>query len=508
MVTGEKRTHWLLLAAVFAIATCGLIYELVAGTLASYLLGDSVKQFSTIIGVYLFAMGIGSFLSRYFQRQLLSWFVRIELMVGLVGGFSATILFICFPIASGFGVILYGLIGLTGVLVGLEIPLLMRILKDRMAFDKMVSQVFSFDYIGALAASILFPLLLVPQLGLIRTSLFFGMINLGIGIYLAFHLRRNIKRAMWLQTTGVVLLLTELIAFAYANQIMDISESLSYNDRVVYSASTLYQRIAITKNKKELRLFLNGNLQFSSIDEYRYHEALVHPALSAMPTARKVLVLGGGDGLAVREIIKYPGVEKIQLVDLDPAMTRLFSTQGMLTAINQLSLRNKKLHIENADAFSWLRSNNDRYDAVIVDFPDPSNFSIGKLYSVTFYKYLMRALTPAGIAVIQSTSPFVAPKSFWCIDTTLKTAGFETLPYHNYVPSFGEWGYVMAMKNRAMPDFRKFPANLRYLDSATMQQMMVFPPDMKAKIKPLPNKLNNQHLVNYFEEEWSEYLDQ
>jgi len=508
MAKSEKETHWLFLGAVFAIATCGLIYELVAGTLASYLLGDSVKQFSTIIGVYLFAMGIGSFLSRYFQHSLLSWFVRIELILGLVGGFSAAILFICFPIATGFSILLYGLIGLTGVLVGLEIPLLMRILKDRMAFDKMVSQVFSFDYIGALAASLLFPLLLVPQLGLIRTSLFFGMINLGIGIYLSFHLKDAIKRAGWLQTIGTCFLLIEVIAFAYANQIMDISESLSYNDRVVYSTSTPYQRIAITKNRKELRLFLNGNLQFSSADEYRYHEALVHPALSAVPAARKILVLGGGDGLAVREIIKYPAIEKIQLVDLDPAMTHLFSTQAMLTAINQLSLRNKKLHIQNADAFTWLRSNTEQFDVIIVDFPDPSNFSIGKLYSVTFYKFLQRALAPMGVAVIQSTSPFVAPKSFWCIDTTLKTAGFQTIPYHNYVPSFGEWGYIMAMKNKTLPDIGKFPAHLRYLDSATMQQMLVFPADMKPKTAPLPNKLNNQYLVNYFEEEWNDYLDQ
>ncbi|HEY0354560.1 MAG TPA: polyamine aminopropyltransferase, partial [Flavisolibacter sp.] len=269
-----------------------------------------------------------------------------------------------------------------------------------------------------------------------------------------------------------------------------------------------YQRIVITKNKRDLRLYLNGNLQFSSADEYRYHEALVHPALSSIETPRSVLVLGGGDGLAVREILKYPSVQNITLVDLDPSMTKLFTTQEILLRINNSSLLNKKVHIHNQDAFVWLRNNREQFDAIVIDFPDPSNFSIGKLYSTVFYQLLKKAMKPTTIAVIQSSSPYVAPKSYWCVDSTLRYTGLHTVAYHNYVPSFGEWGYIMAMPQAEHNWFANCPSGLKYINPSTLQQMLTFPEDMKAKQSLLPNKLNNQVLVSYFEEEWEKYLDQ
>ncbi|HEX2607984.1 MAG TPA: polyamine aminopropyltransferase [Flavisolibacter sp.] len=504
----EQDSQWLLLVAVFVIATCGLIYELVAGTLASYLLGDSVTQFSTIIGIYLFSMGIGSFLSKYFERGLLQWFIRIELLVGLVGGFSSAILFLVFPLASSFRLILYALVLLTGILVGLEIPILMRILKDKVAFKDLVSRVFTFDYIGALLASLIFPLLLVPHLGLIRTSLFFGILNIGVGAYLTHRFRAELKRVTALKTWAVCLLFAELVAFAFSERILSYSETMSFNDQVVYATSSLYQRIVLTRNKRETRLFLNGNLQFSTADEYRYHEALVHPALSSVEHPQNILVLGGGDGLAVREILKYPQVDRITLVDLDARMTQLFTRQELLLKINHASLLDKKVHVYNEDAFVWLRRNTLQFDAIIVDFPDPSNFSIGKLYSTLFYQLLKKAMKPETIAVIQSTSPFVAPKSFWCVNETLRAAGLETMAYHNYVPSFGEWGYIMAMPQKAHHWFSALPSGLRFLNLQTLGQMLNFPDDMKPHTKVLPNKLNNQVLVNYFEEEWANYLEQ
>ncbi|MFT3909207.1 MAG: polyamine aminopropyltransferase [Ferruginibacter sp.] len=507
MIRREHGTQWLLLTAVFVIATCGLIYELVAGTLASYLLGDSVTQFSTIIGVYLFSMGIGSFLSRYFDKALLSWFIKIELLVGVIGGFSSAILFVVFPMASSFRLILYAIVCITGILVGLEIPLLMRILKDKVEFKELVSRVFTFDYIGALLASLIFPLVLVPHLGLIRTSLFFGILNTCVGWYLANNFRKEIRNPGFLKASAIIILLLELVAFVYSDSIMNYSETMNFSDKVVYATSTPYQRIVITRNKRELRLFLNGNLQFSSADEYRYHEALVHPALSSVSNLKNVLVLGGGDGLAVREILKYPSVEKITLVDLDPAMTKLFSSQEVLKNINNNSLLNKKLTIHNADAFMWLRNNTTMFDAVIVDFPDPSNFSIGKLYSNSFYQLLKKAIAPGGIAVIQSTSPYVAPKSFWCIDTTIQSAGLYTKTYHNLVPSFGEWGYIMAMPQQEHNWFSSTPHELKFINAATLDQMFVFPEDMKAHQSLKINRLNNQALVTYFEEEWDKYQD-
>jgi spermidine synthase len=498
----------LLLLAVFVIATCGLIYELVAGTLASYLLGDSVTQFSTIIGTYLFAMGVGSFLSKYFERNLLRWFIVIELLVGCIGGFSAAGLFLLFPLASSFRVVLYALVLLTGTLVGLEIPLLMRILKDKVAFKELVSRVFTFDYIGALLASLLFPLLLVPHLGLVKTSLFFGILNVAVGLLLAYQFEKEISRAGAIKATAIVLLLAQVVTFVYADQLLNYAESLSFTDKVVYAKSSPYQRIVLTRNRREMRLFLNGNLQFSTADEYRYHEALVHPGLQAVARPQRVLVMGGGDGLAVREILKYPAVDSITLVDLDPVMTQIFASNPLLLSVNQRSLQHPKVQVVNTDAFVWLRNNQRQYDFIVLDFPDPSNFSIGKLYSIAFYNLLHRALAPGGRAVVQSTSPFAAPRSFWCINHTLQAAGFYTNPYHNLVPSFGEWGYILAGKDSAYQVPQQFPPGLRYLDGAVAQQLFVFPKDMTTD-KPLAiNRLNNQALVDYFEEEWGAYLQQ
>jgi spermidine synthase len=496
----------LLLLSVFVIATCGLIYELVAGTLASYLLGDSVTQFSTIIGAYLFSMGIGAYLSRFFRKHLLSWFIQLEILVGLIGGISSALLFLLFEQAASFRIILYLLVGLTGVLVGLELPLLMNILKGRYVFRDLVSRVFTFDYIGALLASIVFPLLLVPYLGLIRTSCCFGMLNVVVAMLLCIKFRQEIKWARYLQikSVAVILLLTGI--FAWANKIMSFSEGLAYRDPVIFSHSSPYQRIVLTRSRTDLRLYLNGNLQFSSRDEYRYHEALVHPVMRYAPGHAHVLILGGGDGMAAREILKYRDVEQVTLVDLDPAMTRLFRENALLTKLNSNSLNSPKLKVINADAFQWLRQNHTRYDIAIVDFPDPGNFAVGKLYTTAFYRQLRHSLYDSSVMVIQATSPLVAPKAFWCVDATLHAAGYHTLPYHTYVPSFGEWGYVMASPEMLVPCRPWLPAGLRYFAPAVFPQMCMFTADMDKR-KVQANHLNNQVLVQYFEDEWGKYQE-
>jgi spermidine synthase len=380
----NKKLPVLLLISVFIIATCGLIYELISGTLASYLLGDSVTQFSTIIGVYLFSMGVGSWISKYFDKNLLAWFVRIEILVGLVGGTSSSILFLVFESVSSFRIVLYGLISFTGILVGLEIPILMRILKDRFEFKDLVSKVFTFDYIGALIASLVFPLLLIPYLGLVKTSYLFGMLNVLVALIACISFKHEIKGVRYLKSAAIISLLALLVGFIFSERITSFSESLTYSDTIIFSKSTPYQRIIITKKGRDLRLFLNGNLQFSSVDEYRYHEALIHPVLQALPNAKHVLVMGGGDGLAVREILKYPQIQDVTLVDLDKEMTKLFRTNDMLVKLNKGSLLSHKVTVINADAFSWARMQQKTYDAIIIDFPDPSNYSVGKLYTNTF----------------------------------------------------------------------------------------------------------------------------
>src|SRR5437868_9696598 len=337
----------LLFLNVFVIATCGLIYELLAGTLSSYVLGDSVTQFSIVIGVYLFAMGVGSWLSRFIDKHVAEKFVEIELAVAVVGGFSAPLLFLTFAHLSYFSIVLYGVVFVIGVLVGLEIPLMMRILKDELDFKDLISRVLAFDYIGALAASLLFPIFLVPKLGLNRTSLLFGMFNAIVGVWGTWLLLPLIKRNVTLlRIKGFVILVLLIIAFIKSDRLSTMAEDALFMDSIMYATSSPYQRIVVTKGKTGYALFLNGNLQFNSFDEYRYHEALVHPAFAAFSgEPKRVLVLGGGDGLALREIEKYPSVEFIQLVDLDPDMTKVSDSFPALGELHYHSFDDPRVHL-------------------------------------------------------------------------------------------------------------------------------------------------------------------
>lgn len=499
----DRAIRFLLLGSVFTIATCGLIYELIAGTLASYLLGDSVTQFSTVIGAYLFAMGIGSWLSGHVERNLLSLFIRVEFIIALLGGSSAALLFTFFAYGASFRVALYGLILVLGTLVGLEIPLLLRLLKDKLQFKDLVARIFTFDYIGALLASLLFPLLLVPHLGLVRSSFLFGFLNGAVGLLALWALGDQVPRAGLLRGAGLLVLAILGAGFIFSDPILAWSEQAAYGENVIHAESTPYQRIVITRQSDDLRLYLNGNLQFSSRDEYRYHEALVHPALGRLPQARKVLVMGGGDGLAVREILRWPQIESVTLVDLDPAMTRLFSSSEALTRLNGGSLTSPKVHVTNADAFTWLSEPRGPFDLIVADFPDPSNFSVGKLYTTAFFARLRPALAQDGAVVVQCTSPFMARRSFWCIDETLRAAGFLTEPYHVYVPSFGEWGYILASP-RPLTAPLQLPEGLRFLSPESFHLLFEFPPDM-ARVPAEVNRLNNQALVRYYEQEWGRY---
>lgn len=490
-----------LLASVFVIAACGLLYELAAGALASYVLGDSVLQFSTVIGTYLFAMGVGSWLSRYFERQLPAHFLRIELLVALIGGALPAILFVANAYVPGaFRVLLYGMVFAVGTLVGLEIPLVMRILKRNAQLKDLVSQVLTFDYLGALAVSLAFPLLLVPHLGLVRTGLLFGVMNAAVAVWALWLFRHELRRWRAHAVACVAVTGALLAGLAGAEHITRFAEDKFYQDRIVMSSASPYQRIVVTQGKAGHRLYLNGNLQFAERDEYRYHEALVHPAMAAQGAPKRVAVLGGGDGMAVREILKYPSVESVTLVELDPAMTQLFSQNPTLTQLNGHALADPRVHIVNTDAFQWLQQGQDTFDVIVVDFPDPTNFAIGKLYTNSFYALLDQRLAASGYAVVQTTSPLVARQSFWTVVQTIESVGLSAAPYHAHVPSFGEWGFVIASRRPwRLPG--ALPAGLRFLSAPTLPLLFDFPLDM-ARVPAEVNRLSNQVLVHTYEQEW------
>lgn len=499
----------LLLLSVFAVATCGLVYELVSATMASYLLGDSVTQWSLVIGVYLSAMGLGSWLSKGIERDLHGRFVAIQLGVALIGGFSATLLFLGFAHLATVRPLLFGILLCVGTLVGLEIPLLLRILQRGHALKDVVARVLAFDYVGSLAASLLFPLLLLPFLGLVRTSLLFGLVNAAVAIW-CLHVfaaqvgRLRLRQAFAWATTGAL-----AVAFVAAPRIERFGEDSMFEAPIVFSHRTPYQRLTLTRWRDDIRLYIDGNLQFSSIDEHRYHESLVHPAFAALPEGKlsgpsaggaRVLVLGGGDGLALREVLRHD-VASVDLVDLDPGMTELFASHPVLVELNGNAFADPRVSVHNADAMEWLAERREAagYDVAIVDLPDPNDFSLGKLYTRAFYRLLAARMHPDGAIVVQATSPYLAPRAFWCIVRTLDASGLTTHPYHAHVPSFGDWGYVLAMPTPREAPTRLVPGiDRRFLNDALLPALFVFPTDQDPPDVEV-NQLNDQMLVHYYE---------
>ncbi|WP_182871139.1 polyamine aminopropyltransferase [Stieleria mannarensis] len=506
----QRAPNYLLYLNVLVIATCGLIYELLAGTLASYLLGDSVTQFSLVIGVYLSALGVGSWLSRYVEQRVARTFIEIEIALALLGGLSAPLLFVAFAQITWFRIALFGSVFAIGTLVGLELPLLMRILREHLDFRELVARVLTFDYIGALLASVLFPVLLVPSLGLVRTSLLFGMLNAAVGVWGTYLLRPLLStRGLGaLRGRGFLVIGLLVVAFIKADTLTDWTEEVILENPIVYSKQSEFQRIVVTQRQGDFQLHLNGHLQFNSKDEYRYHESLVHPAMTMADTAERVLVLGGGDGLAVREILRYPGVESVTLVDLDPAMTQLASEFPPLATLNEHALSDPRVTVMNRDAFVWAGEGESQFDVAVIDFPDPGSYSVGKLYTTRFFQLLRRRLTSSAVVSVQCTSPLVAPKSYWCIIHTMQQAGFDVRPYQAAVPSFGVWGFALAGMQPLESDRdgsflirNPLPEGLHFLDAKTTVAMFDLPADL-ARVETNVNRLNDQVLVRYYEQEW------
>jgi len=502
----EKQKQIVLLFSAFVIAVCGLIYELIAGTLSSYLLGDSVYHFSLVIGIFMTAMGVGAWWSRFIDDHLPDTSIHLQLIIALIGGLSAALLYAAFAIINNYTPLLFLITFSLGALLGVEIPLIIRILKDQFTLKTNLSNVFTADYIGALFASLLFPLLLVPQLGLIRTGLVFGLLNTAVGLLAWYVFRDELKARIALLSSLVVVSMVLISGFFVADRFVHHLENKLYQDEIIHAETTPYQRIVLTRRHQRIRFYINGALQFDSFDEYRYHESLVHPAMLAAYAHEKILVLGGGDGLAIREILKYNDVKQITLVDLDPAITTLFSQNIALTKLNKGSLSDKRLRIINQDAWKFLEHDEQLYDVIIIDLPDPNNISLSRLYTKSFYRLVKQHLSASGAMVTQASSPLYTREAYWSIYQSIVSIddklSWRVQPYHSYIPSFGEWGFVLAtrMKTNWVEQTPTVP--LRYLRPAIMQTMQVFAPDI-AKMAVEANDLHNHRLVSYYEKGWN-----
>ena len=505
----------ILLLAIFGAAICGLVYELIAGALSSYLIGDSVTQFSMVIGVFLSAMGVGSFLSRFCRSNLLGWLVGIELVVGALGGFTALFGFVAFAYTPFYVPILLSLMAIVGILVGAEIPLVIRVLQTDSSLRVNLANVLGVDYLGALIASLLFPFVLLPFVGLIRGGILMGLVNVMIGLVLLRVFKRQIQFKKCLGWAGAAIVLVMTGAMVLAGELTKSIETSLYQDTIVFAKNTRYQRAVITRWRDDIRLYLNGHLQFSSIDEYRYHEALVHPAFSFHPAPQRILILGGGDGLAAREILRYPNVTQVDLVDLDGAITSLFRENPMLTALNEASLQDQRVTIYNDDAMNFLASSSNLYDIILMDLPDPSTTNIGKLYSRSFFSLVGRRLARDGILCTQATSPYRSREAFWSIAATVDAARwgfseneerFVTKPYHVMIPTFGIWGFVLASRTDLPTEDLDIRVSTRYVTSELARSFFVFPPDM-GRIEVPVSSLDNPSVVRLYSEGYHRYLE-
>lgn len=485
------REVWLL-AATFLIAVAGLIYELIAATVSSYLLGDSVRQFSLVIGVFLFSMGLGAWASKHVGHAMRG-FIWAQIGLGIAGGAMAPLLFFTYAWSGEVALMLYGLLVLVGLLSGMEIPLIARVLKEIGAAEFRFENVLTVDYVGALVASIAFPLLVIPHLGLMSASLVFGCLNLGVAGLSLWLFRDQAARGAW--AVWAVALVLSMAALLGSERLVSAADAALFEDDVILSETTPYQQITVTRFRDRVRLYLDHSIQFDSKDEHRYHEALVHPAMALAPRRADILILGGGDGMALREVLRHTDVQNVTLVDLDPRVTQLFRDHPDLSVLNGGAFNDPRVTVINSDAWRFAESGTQSFDVIIADLPDPKNLSLSKLYSREFYSLLFERLSGTGVMVTQAGAPLFARQAFWTVEATLaatqsRSAPGETLwtlPYHTYVPSFGLWGFVLAAPGARQTDLPALPDGLRYLTADVWQTALVFSPDTER----LPAEVNN-----------------
>lgn len=500
----QKKTFLILITIL--VGMCSIIYELLISTTSSYFLGNSVKQFSLIIGFYMAFMGLGAYFSKLIKDRLIYNFVLIEILLGLIGAFSVPLcyLYILFADFEGFNIFVFLLISVIGILTGLEVPLLTRILEHDYNLKDNISNILSFDYLGALIATIAFPFFLLPFVGVFKSSLFFGLLNIMAGLVTFLFFRKEItlsrhkKNLMGIAIASIVGII--LFSVGATKSFMSRWHNGIFKHPVIYSEQSPYQDITVTKTDSEFRLYLNGAIQFSSRDEYRYHEALVHIAMMQHPNPKNILLLGGGEGLAAREIYKYP-IAKLDLVDIDPAITELSTKMSIIKDLNEGTLEKGETSIYHEDAFTYLLNSKQSYDVIICDLPDPNSENIAKLYSRAFYQLVKSRLSKDGLMVTQGTSPTLTPNAFWCIEKTIADSGFDfQYPYQVNVPSFGNWGFILGSPKQILFTYdESIPTS--FFEPQMLNHIFYFPKDNRAK-GIAPNYLDQPILMEYYLEHW------
>lgn len=510
-----RQSHFIYWASGI-VSICGIIFEVLFGALGSYILGDGVKQYTLVIALFLTGMGIGASLSERVMKNLIIAFIYIEFMVALIGGFSSFFMFgiTAFSPPGTDALFLY-LITLTiGALTGVELPILIRKANDiGVSLNRSTARVLFSDYAGGLVGGLLFAFLLRPQLGMVKTAFLVGGINLIVATIVLFLFRKEIKRFSIHMIVAVVIGILLLLGLLFGEEMAFSFEQKLYNDPIIHMEESNYQKIILTQKGDDLRLYLNGGLQLSSIDEFRYHETLVHPVMAQAKQVKDVLILGGGDGIAAKEVLKHDEVESITLVDLDPAVVALANKNKKLLALNEYALQDDKVTVINQDAYKFLEETERIFDVIIVDLPDPNDESLNKLYTKEFYALARNHMSLEGAMMVQATSPIFATEVYWTISETIASNDLMTENFHVDIPSFGNWGFVLASRQEINLSNLHIDVDTRYLTTDMLAGLTKFGKDtdqiIKAKngdvIELKPNTLINPNLIQIYERSWEYY---
>lgn len=549
-----------LLVIVAVVAGCGLVYEYLVSHYAGRVLGTMETAIYGIIGLMIVAMGAGSFLAR-FIRCPFTGFVRLEISIALLGSGSVLLIGGAFAVANLFPRILadtfglppdllpsgeavrtiarmaqgapYFIGGLLGLLIGMEIPLVARarevLYGQRLEHN--FGSVYGVDYLGA-GAGAAFWVFFMLSMDISTAAALTAGVNLAAGVFFYGLFRRRIQRGWLLLLLHVPAAALVVALGSFGADWDGAMEDLLYRDKVVYRANTPYQRLAVTERVRDpaepsvLSFFINGRVQFTTADEQIYHAMLVHPALAASARRKDILVIGGGDGLAVRDILRWDP-DRVVLLDLDQEVIRLFSrpegegggpppgadfVNRRFTALNEGAFSDPRVSVRVGDAFvtvNGLLRQGEVFDAIVVDLPDPGHPDLNRLYSTRFYAKLKALLAGDGAMTVQSTSPYHAKRAFLCIGKTIGHAGFaHVAQYHRNVPSFGEWGWTIATRRGASPRTRlaesaALPGDLPWITKPLMLAAFAFHRDFFRDLEDIEvNRLGSMAAYRYHQEDW------
>lgn len=517
-MSNTRSFSFVLKASVFATGLAGIVAEYVLSTLATYLLGNAIFQWTIVMSLMLFAMGLGSRLSKFFDKNLIDLFVLVEFTLSVICASASVLAYGLAAYTEQINLVIYCIAMAIGILIGFEIPLVTRINNQYEELRTNIASVMEKDYYGALIGGLLFAFVALPHLGLTYTPIALAIVNFAVAtvfMYKFSHLLA-VKKEVYTAFCMSIFMLGGL--GYYAKPIIMFGEQSQYKDKIIYSKQTKYQKIIMTQWCDNYWLYINNQEQFSSFDEEKYHEPLVHPAMMLAADTANILILGGGDGLALREIWKHKAVKSVTLVDLDAQMTTFAATNPILTQLNKNSMADPRLNLVHMDAGKYLKDHHEKYSVIIIDLPDPDSVDLMHLYSVDFYRLIKDRLRRGGVIVTQSSSPYFSPKAFLCVKKTMETAGLSTLPYHNQVPTMGEWGWIMAApadqvtaatmkKSLEAKDFSSLQT--RFLNNDAMQAMLLFGKGLFDSQAAKTIKANTRHqpvLMTYYSEgHWSMY---